>query len=255
VTASLAAAVCGENPYESRVSALKKKVGVEKPFTGNAATEHGTRLEPIAIALYEERMKKQVIEFGLLQSINENEHFLAGSPDGITSDGILIEVKCPLRRKPTGVVPAYYMHQLQFLMHILNLPKCHFVEYVPEGTWTEEVFLVTETLRDETFIANMLPKLRAFYEDVCYFQEKGRFPQYVIDEEEQKCTRTKKAKVIVKAHCLIKNEEIREQPKIATNFIPDEFLDVVCREIDERAAHAEEEDHEEVFASTCLIKN
>ena len=142
LTASQISSICGENPYESRISALKKKIGAEPPFTGNAATEHGNRYEDVAIVKYEKVTKEKVISFGLLSSLNDNEEFLAGSPDGITASGRLIEVKCPFRRKPNGKVPTYYMHQLQTLMHILRLEICDFIEYVPPGTWTEEIFSI-----------------------------------------------------------------------------------------------------------------
>lgn len=166
LTASQIAAVCGDNPYDSRLSLLKKKIGIEKPFEGNAATAHGTKFEPIAIELYEKRTGNKVFELGLLKSMNEDEDFLAGSPDGITQNHRLIEVKCPFRRKPNGKVPRYYVHQMQMLMNILHVPVCDYIEYVPEGTWRGEHFSIITLHRDSNWWSERIPILRRFWDEV-----------------------------------------------------------------------------------------
>lgn len=196
ITASLVASICGDNPYETRLAALRKKCGTEPPFLGNAATEHGNKYEQTAIELYEQRKGKKVIEFGLLESLNEGEHFMAGSPDGITADGVLIEVKCPFRRQPIeGVIPGHYMHQLQCLMHFLRLDECDFIEYVPGSLWREETFFVTRVARDDAFWERIRPKLESFWADVLLYRQNGQLPreeparrrvrQIVIKEEEE----------------------------------------------------------------------
>lgn len=167
LTASSIASAVGENPYEQRRTAIKKKVGLEQGFQGNAATEHGNKYEDVAIELYEKRTGEKVISFGLLESIKGPEtHFLAGSPDGITASGRLIEVKCPYRRKPNGVIPKHYVHQVQTLMHILDLEVCDFIEYVPESTWVREVFSVVTVKRCPVYWNTFFPKLVSFWEDV-----------------------------------------------------------------------------------------
>lgn len=166
ITASIVASICGKNPYESRLSALKKKVGAEKPFQGNAATRHGTLLEPHAIQMYEKMTGEKVLDFGLMNSLNDDEDYIAGSPDGITASGRLIEVKCPYRRVPNGTVPAHYVHQIQTLMHILHIGICDFIEFVPGNTPEEDVFCVIPVQRDEDYWIETKPKLRAFWDDV-----------------------------------------------------------------------------------------
>lgn len=166
VTASLMATVCGANNYENRASALRRKLGVEKPFTGNEATEHGNKYEMEAILKYEALSGEKCLEFGLLESINPGEEYLAGSPDGITASGRLIEVKCPWRRVPTSVVPEMYIYQVQFLMHTLHLADCDFIQYVPEGFWSSETLIVTRVVRDDYFWQAKAPVLRRFWDEV-----------------------------------------------------------------------------------------
>lgn len=167
LTASAMATACGGNPYETRMTLLKKKTGNDmKPFTGNVATEHGNKYEPVALEKYEQVSGEKVVEFGLLESINPGEEFLAGSPDGITASGRLIEIKCPYRRVPTDSVPEHYKYQLQFLMQILNLDVCDFIQLVPETHWRAETFIITVVHRDKYWWAQKLPIITRFWDDV-----------------------------------------------------------------------------------------
>lgn len=184
LTASSIASAVGENPYDSRMSAVRKKIGLGPAFKGNAATEHGNHYEDIAVGIYEERTGEKQIEFGLLESIKTTHNgepvdtsFLAGSPDGITASGRLLECKCPYRRKPTGKVPNMYMHQIQGLMHMLDLPICDFFEYIPEAEWQKEVFIITTVLRSDIYWENTFRKMQDFWSDVVFYrneiEEKG----------------------------------------------------------------------------------
>jgi hypothetical protein len=106
-----------------------------------------------------------------MNSLNDDENYIAGSPDGITASGRLIEVKCPFRRRPTGVVPAHYVHQIQTLMHILHIAVCDFIEFVPGQTVEEDVFCVITVHRDDDFWARTKPKLKVFWQDVMDIRE------------------------------------------------------------------------------------
>lgn len=192
LTASQIASVCGDNPYDSRLSLLRKKIGFDKPFEGNAATAHGTKFEPVAIELYEKKTGNKVFELGLLKSRNEDEDFLAGSPDGITHNYRLIEVKCPFRRKPNGKIPRYYIHQMQMLMNILRVPVCDYIEYVPEGTWRGEHFSIVTLHRDENWWKERIPILRRFWDEVTELRHAiDNNIEVVIPEEPKKRTYTK----------------------------------------------------------------
>lgn len=208
LTASQIASACGENPYESPIMALRRKVGTVPSFTGSAATEHGNKYEDVAIEKYERQTGRKVISFGLMDSLNENEDWLAGSPDGITSCGRLIEVKCPYRRKPNGTVPSHYVHQIQTLMHILKLEVCDFIEYVPAGVWQEEIFTVVEVRRDHFFWWRIFPKLVRFWDQVKTKRAEGaeKLQEELLEEERKAQERKEKRenkRVIDLTPCLI----------------------------------------------------
>jgi putative phage-type endonuclease len=167
ITASSIASVIGHNYHESRKVCFDRKVGKGQPFKGNCFTKYGNDWEDTAIRRYEEETGEKVFEFGLLESLNPNEGFIAGSPDGITASGRLIEVKCPLKRKIQNKIPKHYVPQVQCLLNILNLEVCDFVQFHPEDNFTEEILSITTVKRDREFWTKVcVPELRKFWEEV-----------------------------------------------------------------------------------------
>ena len=129
VTASDVGAIIGISKYQKPKDIILKKCGKTK-FTGNKFTFHGQMFEPIATQIYESRFQVIVHEFGLLQ--HETIPIIGASPDGITTDGIMIEIKCPYTRKITGNVKdkatlGYYA-QIQTQLEVCDLEECHFWE-------------------------------------------------------------------------------------------------------------------------------
>ena len=234
LTASAVASVAGENPYETRKSTLRKKIGLGDRFTSNAATAHGNLYEDVAIELYEKRTGEKVLSFGLLESLNANEHFIAGSPDGITASGRLIEVKCPFRRKPNGIIPSYYVHQVQTLMNILNLDVCDFIEYVPGTTWTHEIFQVVTIYRDRQWWSDIFPQLAEFWRDVEYARVRianGELEE--VDKETSAVKRPRKTKPKEPVPCLIQLPSETTRGRNNGTLLPSSFLDTVAELLEE----------------------
>lgn len=115
------------NPYSSFDQFMIDKCNPERSFVGNVATYHGQKYEPVVTDLYSVNYKTEVIEFGLLT--HADIPWLAASPDGITTEARMIEIKCPYRRKITGIPPFYYYIQCLMQLECCNLDKCDFVEY------------------------------------------------------------------------------------------------------------------------------
>lgn len=197
LTSSDAATALGLNPYSKPVELLFKKCGVGKPFTGNEATLHGQKYEDEAIEKYAKVMGKKNHEFGMISYadlhptreehsarscthlIDEKYHFLGGSPDGIAEDVdnvedlIMLEVKCPMRRKiKHGQVPHYYYPQVQLNMFILNLEMADFIEYIPtNGNKNMELNIVRVHRCEEWFNKNV-PILIDFWDNVLEWRQK-----------------------------------------------------------------------------------
>lgn len=126
------------NPYSN-----KKQYYLEKckksAFKGNVATYWGQKYEPVVTDIYSKETKREVLEFGLLT--DPDLHWLGASPDGITENGVMIEIKCPFRRKITGIPPLYYWIQVQLQLQVCRLKYCDFVEYEFVEFHTEDEFL------------------------------------------------------------------------------------------------------------------
>lgn len=174
ITASDVASAIGENHYESPDAFVKKKV-LRTAWAGNAATEHGTKLEPIVRALYDERTGRRSHEIGLVR--HRKYPWLGASPDGVTEDGLLIEIKCPLTRKIEPKVPKHYWPQVQLQLEITDLEECDFIQYRPAGPKGEdgvprppEEYVVVRVVRDRQWFERNLPTMQAAWDRIC----KGR---------------------------------------------------------------------------------
>ncbi len=117
---------------------ILKKNGIDiEKFTGNVFTEWGNKYELLASKIYENEKNKKVIEFGLLK--HQTIDCVGASPDGITTDGIMLEIKCPSTRKITGKVPRYYWVQIQTQLQVCNLDLCDFMECSFKETAEEDL--------------------------------------------------------------------------------------------------------------------
>ena len=124
----------------SEVELLRNKLGITK-FNGNAATQFGTKYEPVATSIYERRMGKQIVDFGCLRHPNPDLFFLGASPDGISEDGVMLEIKCPTSREILPIPTTYYWAQMQGQMEICDLERCDFLECKIEEYADEESYL------------------------------------------------------------------------------------------------------------------
>lgn len=116
------------NSYKSREDYIVSKAAEfygQGNFMGSAAMDHGNKFEAIAARLYCKLYNTDIHEFGMLEHRNK---FLGASPDGITNEGRLIEIKCPKVRKIDGIPPIYYWVQVQIQLEVCNLEVCDFVE-------------------------------------------------------------------------------------------------------------------------------
>lgn len=169
ITASDAAAALGENPYSTQSEFVERKCSNTcGSFTGNSATLWGEQWEDVALQKYCDSFHKDVYALNLVQ--HSSIPWLGGSPDGVTEDGILIEIKCPPHRKiKPGVagVPRYYIHQVQMLMEVCDLNSCHFVQYKPYmGEFAAEQFEVAIIPRDPNWMQVNMTKLSSVWKTI-----------------------------------------------------------------------------------------
>ncbi len=136
ITASEVYGVFGSESARREVMMRKletRKEGMGPPI---AALAWGTRFEPIAKRLYEERTKCKITDVSCVQ--HPVHSFLGASPDGlIVPDdptdmrryGRLVEFKCPMSRAEKPEIPMGYIHQMQMQMECTGIDECEYVEF------------------------------------------------------------------------------------------------------------------------------
>lgn len=165
ITASSVGAILGNAPYATRADVMRRMVrewhGAEQEFTGNIATEYGTRNEAGAITEYTMETANRVEPVGFVT----REDWAGCSPDGFINDDGGLEVKCPfgLRNeanpqfKTLADQPHYY-DQVQFSLWVTGRKYWHFYQWTPSGHSKLEC-----VLPDVVWQAVALPALRQFY--------------------------------------------------------------------------------------------
>jgi hypothetical protein len=137
----------------------------------SAATQHGKDNEDLAIDKFERMYGTHVLQFSLIP--HDTKDWLAVSPDGITPDGVMVEVKCPYSRaiKPAEAYapfgcPKYYYPQVQAQLEVCDLELCKFVQYWKD----EDHMLVTDIPRDREWWAKYEPEFKQFWDEVLEFR-------------------------------------------------------------------------------------
>jgi len=164
LTASDLASSLGMNFFKKPDELMLEKCGYKK-FSGNENTARGIRLEPIVRDMYDAKYNTKTYEIGLL--VHPTYKWLGGSPDGVTAEGLLIEIKCPKKLSPK--IPDYYFPQVQLLLEIMDLDACDFVQYCEE----KDLMTVIRVPRDREWFAEQLPRMKAFWDTVLYKRVHG----------------------------------------------------------------------------------
>lgn len=128
ITASDFAQALGDGKFGTQRQFYAKKSGYEEEkFNPNLPPlKWGVMFEPVAADVYSKRRHVELLEFGLLK--HPHVPFFGASPDGITEQGIMVEIKCPFKRKITGEVPLQYYYQIQGQLDVCGLDECDYLE-------------------------------------------------------------------------------------------------------------------------------
>ena len=164
ITGSRIGAILGVSPYKTRDDVLREMVrehlGLEREFKGNAATDHGERMEPVALEWYSASTGTNVEPTGFV--VHDHHPFLGASPDGLVGMEGGLEIKCPYWAKVPYSIneKPYYWAQMQLVMEVCDLEWMDFVCYIdPESTLIERV------VRDRSWFAEVLPELETFHQE------------------------------------------------------------------------------------------
>jgi putative phage-type endonuclease len=132
------------------ITLIKKKLkNVSFNSHSIPALKWGCMFEQAAVNIYSHINSTKVNEFGLL--VNNNINNFGASPDGITDEGIMIEIKCPYSREiKDKVIPEKYYYQMQGQMAVCELDICDYIECKFKAfNDIDEYFIVEKLTFDE----------------------------------------------------------------------------------------------------------
>ena len=145
ITASDMAQALNKGKFGSQKDFLIKKINnlVENSNTyiqsDNVALLWGVKYEEVANKIYMKRNKVEVFEFGLIK--HPTLDCFGASPDGISELGIMLEIKCPFKRKIDGSIPDQYWMQIQGQLEVCDLEECDYLECKLRQYNNEDAFL------------------------------------------------------------------------------------------------------------------
>lgn len=166
ITATDCPAIMGTSPWTTEYKCWQKKLGLIEDQASNDAMERGKRLEPIIrerfIKKYSRNMMAAVVE-------SSEYEFLGASLDGISDGGkYILEIKTGKKNlydmALAGIIPPYYLDQIQQQLLVTNAEKCFYTV----GGEEEDKDVVIEVYPDPDFVKTYLPHARAFWKCVAF---------------------------------------------------------------------------------------
>lgn len=150
--------------YISASKLWEQKISGKKSYS-NASMKRGTDLEPVA----REIVNKNHGSFYIPLVVESHNGWQMASLDGYCPENKrLIEIKCPNEKifkdfTESGIIPEYYLWQIQHQLCVTNLSECTLVLFNGE-ICSEKVIK-----RDEAMISQLTEKEYLFYQSLINF--------------------------------------------------------------------------------------
>ncbi len=169
ITATDCSCIMGSNPWTTEYKCWQRKSGLIDEIVSNEAMEKGKRLEPKARDLF---IRNSGINMTPVCVESSDYSFLGASLDGISDCGkYLLEIKCGGLRlhnmAKTGIIPEYYVDQIQDQLFVTGAQKCFYDSYYEyEDGSVEEIII--EVYPDLEFQDKWIKKARSFWKCVAF---------------------------------------------------------------------------------------
>lgn len=147
---------------------VERLTGSVTDFYQNSAMLWGTNTEPLARAAYEVLAGELVEDIGFVP--HPTIPMSGASPDGLTGNSGLLEVKCPNTSTHIETVlsqeaSAKYITQMQWQMACTGREYCDFVSFDPRLPAEMSIF-VRRVPRDEVFIKSLEEEVSKFLAEI-----------------------------------------------------------------------------------------
>ncbi len=168
VMATDSSILMGTNQWKNPIDIWEEKLGLKEPDPSNEAMKRGQMLEDEARRL---AMKELQMEFCPCVFESDKYPFLAASLDGVSMCfKLILEIKCPFKEEKhlsaiNGIIPFYYLDQMQHQMLVTGCEKVYYFSYRPE--YKEKPFVVIEVLPDLDRQHQIQQVAQDFYKKLC----------------------------------------------------------------------------------------
>ncbi len=155
---------------------LKELLGEIKPKVPYSAfTNHGNKYEKTARKMFEKQsgLKVHLLKTLCHDQVHVGGHsFIAGTVDGLTEDGYVVEIKCPYYHPDTGCkipekveVPSHYEDQAMGYVWILKAKGYYFVQYYHHPKKDKRKITIVKKEWDPQWQIDNEPKIVSFWEE------------------------------------------------------------------------------------------
>ena len=174
ITGSIVGGILGLSPWQTQESILRQMVreyhGATNEWVSNPATDHGNNNEARALLCFMRESGLSVEQCGFFAYGDR----MGASPDGLTDDGGVLELKVPygIRKggdfKPLEAQP-HYAAQIQMEMLATGRKHAYFAQYrAPigdplDGDYIKEAMLIERVEFDDAWLDTNHGALDAFY--------------------------------------------------------------------------------------------
>lgn len=177
LTGSRIGAILGLSPWQKPDDVLRAMVreyhNYPSEFVSNPAVDHGNNNEQRALLCFMRKTGLQVEECGFFEYGDR----MGASPDGLTSDGGVLEIKVPFGLRNGGKFKTleeqpHYECQVHMEMLATSRKHAYFAQYIaPKGDpldigYVPEQMEIERIEFDPEWIDSVLPKLDAFYKQL-----------------------------------------------------------------------------------------
>lgn len=174
ITGSRIGAILGLSPWQKPDDVIREMVrqyhGAESEFVENPATQHGRHNEQRALLAFMRETGLEVEQCGFFEYGDR----MGASPDGLTSDGGILELKVPFGLRNGGEFKSladqpHYAAQVQMEMMATGRKHGYFAQYIaPKGDplafdYVPEQIHIERVEADPDWIESALPQIDIFY--------------------------------------------------------------------------------------------
>ena len=158
ITASIAGALLGLDPYISTSQAINMVLG-KHDYKDNQAMQHVRRFKGSAREDFEITFGVRVKKCGMFVY----DGWLSGSPDGLIGGHALLKIKCPYSDKPLESIDSkpHYYAQCQVNMFLSEREKTYFFQWKATGEYKLEVIN-----RDDSWLHKHIRRLEYMHKSI-----------------------------------------------------------------------------------------